>query len=111
MGNGTPLSTPPQDESESEDEEEVAFAVGAVVTLKGFPSQGTIVYVYMVPKEGGEVVGGGTPRLAYSVRFDSDPRKVQRDVLGSQLQAAPDGRRRRVVPLDFRALAGRRPAQ
>ena len=105
-----------EEESESEDEEEVAFAVGAVVTLKGLPSQGTIVAVYMVPpkppqgeEEEGEVVGGGKPRLAYSVRFDSDPRKVQRDVLGSQLQAAPNGRRRRVVPLDFRALAGHRP--
>ena len=105
-----------EEESESEDEEEVAFAVGAVVTLKGLPSQGTIVAVYMVPpkppqgeEEDGEVVVGGKPRLAYSVRFDSDPRKVQRDVLGSQLQAAPNGRRRRVVPLDFRALAGHRP--
>ena len=54
-------------------------------------------------------MGGGKPRLAYSVRYDSDPRKVERDVLGSQLQAAPDWRRRRVV--DFRALAGARAAK
>ena len=96
---------PPPPQEEEEEEEEVTFALGAVVTLKGLSSQGTIVAVYMVPAEG--VGGVGKPRLAYSVRYDTDPRRVERDVLGKQLQAAPNGRRRRVV--DFRALAGKRP--